>query len=105
MKWFGIAVTEPEEEQISTPVGVPCGFCLEPIDARDRGCAVPNAEGGETPYHFECHIRLAIGSIAHQKRRCSCYGGTEHDPPGMTLRQAAKEAFAHWVAYSNPFDR
>ena len=65
----------------------------------DRGCAIPDLSGGETPFHFECHMRLVIGSLAHQQRRCSCYGGTEHDPPGMTLRHAAIEAFAYWVAY------
>jgi hypothetical protein len=59
---------------------------------------IPTAEGSETPYHIECYIRLTVGSLAHQQRKCSCYGGTEHDPPGMTLRQAAIAAFEYWIA-------
>ncbi len=99
MKWFGITMINPKGCATETPVGVPCGFCQEPITAADRGCTVPNTEGGETPYHFECHIRLAVGSLAHQQGKCSCYGGTEHDPPGMTLRQAAMAAFEYWIEY------
>lgn len=100
MKWFGIALVDPEETRIPTPVGYPCGFCQEPIEAGDRGCTIPHVGDGpvrDMPYHFECHMRLVTGSLAHQQHRCSCYGGDEHDPAGMTLRQAAQAAFRYWL--------
>lgn len=103
MKWFGIWRVHPDEELIPTPVGQDCAFCEEPIEIGDRGCTIPHlGEGGvaEKPYHFECHMRVAVGSLGHLRGRCSCYGGTEHDPPGMTLRQAARAAFHFWQATS-----
>ena len=102
MKWFGIALVDPEEAQVPTPVGQPCGFCQEPIQMGDRGCTIPDVSGGENPYHFECHMRLVVGSLAHQRRRCSCYGGAELDPPGMSLRQAALAAWEYWLAHCGP---
>ena len=99
MKWFGIALVDPEQAQVPTPVGQPCGFCREPIQIGDRGCTIPDFAGFENPFHFECHMRLVIGSLAHQQRRCSCYGGREHDPPGMSLRQAARAAWEYWLAH------
>jgi len=103
VKWFGIRRVDPDVELIPTPVGQACAFCEEPIELGDRGCTIPHIEergASEKPYHFECHIRMIVGSLAHQQRRCSCYGGTEHDPPGMTLRQAARAAFHFWQATS-----
>lgn len=61
-----------------------CAWCGEAI-----------AEGSEIeqgPLHFECGLRSALGSIGHQKKACSCYGGQQEDPPGMTRRQAAAAA-------------
>ncbi|HZT29450.1 MAG TPA: hypothetical protein VFA33_06185 [Bryobacteraceae bacterium] len=100
MKWFGVTIVEPEEQSAPTPVGAACGFCLEPIETGNRGVIIPHIDTdgeSEKPYHFECHMRMVVGSLAHQQRRCSCYGGTEHDPPGMTLRQAARAAFEYWI--------
>lgn len=45
------------------------------------------------PWHQECTIRSIIGSVGHQEKRCSCFGGTEEDPEGMTKREAAKAAY------------
>jgi len=104
MKWFGIALVDPEEGRMPTPVGQLCGFCQEPIQAGDRGCTIPDFFGGENPFHFECHMRLVIGSLAHQQGRCSCYGGEAHDPPGMTLRQAARAAFEYWLTTNGSAD-
>ena len=65
----------------------PCPKCEEPIlpgeDVRqlDRGFV-----------HYECLIRMIMGCAAHQLRECPCFGGTRHDPPGMTHRQAARLA-------------
>jgi hypothetical protein len=50
----------------------------------------------ERPYHFECHFRMIVGSVAHQQGRCSCFGGTKHEPPGVTLRQSAVAAYRYW---------
>jgi hypothetical protein len=46
------------------------------------------------PMHKECGIRGVVGSVGHLQKKCSCYGGTEEDPPGMTKRQAAQAAAA-----------
>src|SRR6185312_6492 len=45
-------------------------------------------------YHYECHARMVLGSLGHQQGRCSCFGGTDEDPPEMTTREAAKAALA-----------
>lgn len=45
--------------------------------------------------HHECAARSALGSVGHQAGRCSCYGGTDEDPPGMTKREAARAAQAY----------
>ncbi|MEI6196534.1 MAG: helix-turn-helix domain-containing protein [Verrucomicrobiota bacterium] len=37
-------------------------------------------------------MRSIAGSVGHQNQRCSCFGGTEDDPPGLTVRQAAQAA-------------
>lgn len=61
-------------------------------------CGEPVLEGEQEPpcvnahIHYECAVRTAVGSIGHQLHKCSCYGGTEEDPPDMTKRQAAKAA-------------
>ena len=96
MDWFGVPVVHPEEKLVETPVGALCGFCREEIAPGDKGCMIPSIPGGKKPFHFECHMRLIIGSLAHLQGRCSCFGGREHDPPGMTLRQAARAAFEYW---------
>jgi len=64
-----------------------CIYCHEPIHIDDRTL-------GQPPSHMECGLRMALGSVAHVRRRCGCYvpGSTEEDPPGMTRRQAAKAA-------------
>lgn len=42
--------------------------------------------------HLECVLRMAVGSVGHQRRECSCFGGTKDDPEGMTRREAARAA-------------
>jgi hypothetical protein len=48
-------------------------------------------------HHRECLMRAVIGSAAHQLQECACYGGTREDPPGVSLREAAKLA---WDTYN-----
>lgn len=44
------------------------------------------------PAHQECMFRLVAGSAAHILGDCFCCGGSRHDPPGLTKRQAAQLA-------------
>ena len=101
MKWFGVVIVDPEERVTDTPVGAACGFCEEPIEMGDRGVTIPylgEPETTELPFHFECHIRSIVGSVAHQMGRCRCFGGTESDPPDVTRREAARAAYRLWKA-------
>lgn len=97
--WFGPAPWAPicdELERVPAPAGTPCFHCEEPIAADDDGLLVasPAADGGwkQLPVHMECNLRIVVGSVGHQNAKCSCFGGTEEDPPGMTKRQAAAAA-------------
>lgn len=66
--------------------------------ANAQAIAYFTAEGHRTRYfHHECGFRTAMGSLAHMQRRCSCYGGSEDDPPGMTKRQAAQAALEAYL--------
>jgi len=43
-------------------------------------------------YHYACAMRATLGPIAHLQGTCSCFvkDSKEHDPPGLTKRQAAR---------------
>jgi hypothetical protein len=92
MPWFGKG--RPwnrlidNTEHVATPVGQLCLYCDEAIVEGDEGQMVFSFDGAK-PVHRECLVRQVVGSIGHQLKRCSCYGGNEEDPPGMTRRQAA----------------
>lgn len=77
-----------------TPIGVRCWHCAEPIEDGDQGIIMPCC-GAARPIHLDCLLRLTLGSLGHQRRRCSCYGGDEEDPPGLTVREAARAAVAY----------
>lgn len=51
--------------------------------------------------HFACQVRMIAGSLAHQQGRCSCYGGVDEDPPGLTLRQGALVALGYWIVVND----
>lgn len=86
--------------QVDTPVGLPCAFCLYPIEAGDRGLlrSVVRDIGGQwtgilEPVHAECDLRMALGSPDHLADRCICDGyrngqGHHTDKP---FRQEALE--------------
>lgn len=101
MRWFGPApfspiCNDPEVAHVPTPVGRPCLWCDEPIEAGERGYFY---SGTEPPaIHYACFVRQIIGSVAHQQRRCTCFGGHEEDPPGISKRQAARLALLMWDA-------
>jgi hypothetical protein len=69
-----------------------CPHCGEPILKGE-----PVMPIGKDQYHHECGFRLAAGSVGHIQKRCSCYGGTEDDPPGLSIREAAKAALAAYL--------
>ena len=68
-----------------------CIHCHEDILPQERA----PIHGG--PLHRECAIRIIVGSIGHQCKLCHCYGGEVEDPPGFTLREAARLAMDYHV--------
>lgn len=88
---------------VPPPVGAFCPQCGETIFAKDSGVilAGPAMFGGGcydayTPgpaIHRNCFFRLTFGSVAHVRKRCSCYvpGSTEHDDPALSPREAANQ--------------
>lgn len=93
IKWFGpvpFATLCEMVPRVAIPTGASCQWCGEPIGAHDNGMYFAN--GGD-PLHHECFVRQTVGSVGHQRRECSCFGGTDAgDPAGLTLRQAAVAA-------------
>jgi hypothetical protein len=79
-----------------TPVGEPCLYCAEPMVEGDAGMLMwsiqPQGMVEMRASHRECFLRQALGSVGHQNQTCSCFGGTEEDPAGMTVREAARAA-------------
>lgn len=53
--------------------------------------------------HWECAIRAVVGGVNHQKGLCMCCGNLAMppDPPGLTRREAAKEAADYWQMRRN----
>jgi hypothetical protein len=105
--WFGQSWGAPcneDTEHVETPVGQLCIFCEEAIEETDSGVMVSSWDKGaaefiRVPLHVDCHIADAVGSVAHQQKRCRCYGGIEeHDEDnwGLSRREAAKAAVAYF---------
>lgn len=72
----------------------PCLRCAEEV-LKDEGRATYaiTPGGGEVRFiHHECMLRMVIGSVGHQLKKCPCYGGTEEDPEDVTPREAARLA-------------
>lgn len=100
MKRFGPLETPntSQMEMIDIPIGARCAWCEEPFTASDAGFALPFAgkscDQSLLYYHEVCQMRQVVGSVAHQRRQCSCYvpGSTCLDPAGMTRRESAEAA-------------
>ena len=94
MLYFG-----PEWKQ-STMAAPPlcCFWCHEWIASTDSG-VIQGLISPDGPaciaYHYECHARSIFGSLGHQQGRCHCFGGTEDDPPELTLREGARAALRY----------
>lgn len=69
-----------------------CDWCHEEILTGQECRAIK----GDHHFHHECSFRQIGGSVGHIRRKCSCYGGNEDDPPGMTIREAARASLAEW---------
>ncbi len=69
-----------------------CPLCDEPILENDKKSSFMNPLA-----HWECGMRGVLGGVNHMIGRCTCCGGTEPpDPPGLSRRQAAREAVKQW---------
>jgi hypothetical protein len=84
-------------EKVPTPEDAKCIWCDEELTPEEHGFVMDHiSEHSVTDafYHQECMIRSTVGSVAHQMKTCSCYGGTEtdEDDPAMTKRESAKAA-------------
>jgi hypothetical protein len=90
--WFGKRYPAPLYDdcpQTETPVGRECEYCDEPIAMGEDGVILHSG----TLLHRECNLRMIIGSVAHQEKRCACYGGTGSDQDdGLTRREGARAA-------------
>lgn len=64
----------------------PCSWCAEPVRADEQHRNFLQA------MHVECGLRSIVGSVAHQERRCACFGGAEEDNPNLTKRENAQAA-------------
>jgi hypothetical protein len=100
-KWFGTSWNAPccmPETHVATPVGLPCEHCEEEFETGDDGFVIPvmTDPPREGYFHRACWLRSTIGSVGHQKCLCHCYGGSEEDPPGLSRREAAQAALAHY---------
>jgi len=97
--WFGIRHTGAayaECPQTETPVGRECDYCEEVVAAGEDGFILDSG----TILHRECFMRGFTGSVAHQEKRCSCFGGTDDDEvDGMTRREGARAAMAYFVSH------
>jgi hypothetical protein len=101
VKWFG---PEPfanaclEGTRVPIPLAQ-CDFCDEPFLDTDVGFEMEGPLGAySTPIHQECMLRLVVGSVAHQMKMCSCYGGPGSDHvQGQSKREEARAA----VRYHN----
>lgn len=96
MNYFGKSWSSVCENKVPTPIGELCYHCEELIESGDRGLIIPCVGDivQERPIHLCCFIREVVGSVGHQQKKCSCYGGNEEDPPaGMTKKEAAVAAW------------
>jgi transcriptional regulator with XRE-family HTH domain len=87
-----------------TPAGRSCLYCREEIVYGDAGVHLSYVRVGDEGQwiqepavaHFACQLRQMVGSVAHLRRRCSCYvpGDDEHDDPALSVRENALAAAA-----------
>jgi hypothetical protein len=85
---------EPEE----------CRWCGEAVTMDDKAPYYPVTDGltgRPASYHFECLLRSIVGSVGHQQKRCECLGGVDTSEVGLTLREAAIEAYHFYHSHQH----
>lgn len=91
MKKFGQSFGDND-----TPVNEICQFCEEVFIENDAGVSLPYLSEKNINvfihYHKNCFLRTIVGSVGHQNKECSCYGGKSEDPVHLSLREAANQA-------------
>jgi hypothetical protein len=101
MAYFGRRYPAPayaDCPQTETPVGEPCNYCTELFQLGDDGWVLHDG----SKFHTECNLRMVVGSVAHQEKRCSCYGGNGSDvEDSMSKREGAKAAMEAFVTRGN----
>lgn len=113
--WFGepwpsremrADVCRNDDTRVLTPQGKNCLYCGEAVVEGDRGVMMPATvkKTGSNHYdatieaaHIECFIRMTVGSLRHLQGRCTCFGGTDTRPDGMSARDEAREVFEHMI--------
>lgn len=100
MIYFGEPWNDMTQTLQRVPVpDCPCDWCQEKFIETDQGLGIPDALSENfTYYHPNCFLRTILGSLGHQQKKCSCYGGETEDPPEMTLREAADAAVAEYAS-------
>jgi hypothetical protein len=82
----------------------PCLYCEEPVLPGEQARVGFQGQA----MHQECGFRMAVGSLGHLKGLCGCEAirlgqpipeTAEHDPPGLTRRQAARAAYDYFVTH------
>lgn len=88
---------EPDPGSLEVTELPVCLWCEEPADFHAEPCQqIPTIEADGSAsmrlMHADCGIRSVAGSLGHQRGRCSCFGGDEEDPAGVSRRLAARAA-------------
>jgi hypothetical protein len=100
MQYFGPTPWGDEALWVEeAPKQAHCVQCKEAVLEGEYGVTMPQLlilpAGREVVtgvLHRECYLRQIYGSVGHQRRKCSCFGGIEEDPVDMTVREAARAA-------------
>lgn len=95
-------MTQNESDTTGGAASALCQWCDEPVTVKELRLGYAQANMAGQVAHIECGLRSAAGSVGHQTRQCSCYGGTREDPPGMTRREAARAAMTYFQWWHPP---
>ena len=90
----------PAQRQTGNDSHSLCAHCGEPILPHEIRAPIEavSADGGTVGYHHECGFRSTMGSVGHLRGECPHYGVEDVSEVGMTRRQAAKAAWAYFLA-------
>jgi hypothetical protein len=95
LRIFGVE-HHPHLEIVAPPTEELCCWCEESFLEGEVGFVmdqITHDEAKDSFWHRECLIRNVMGSVAHQRKECSCFGGEGEDDSSLTKREAAKAAY------------